>query len=215
MPKYFTAVFLTFFLLSATNAHALPITQADAFSYGDNLAIYDAATGIKWMDFGVNNGASVNDVLDNLHTIYKGWRLPSEAEVRNLWSNLFNNNDDKYQIFSLWGANKSPHDHSPYFCSGYFFDATGHIGSGWFGENGSIVNEWTTDKYYLDGVVSNGVYVDQHWMYDPTDPYFSFSGTFELSTLLVQDTTTVPEPSPLLMFSLGLLGLGFARRITR
>jgi hypothetical protein len=57
----------------------------------------DTNTGLVWMDFGVNNGISYNEVkgyVENEATLlgvdYSMWRLPTVEEVYSMWANLAN-----------------------------------------------------------------------------------------------------------------------------
>lgn len=218
MFKHFTFALLTVLSLAAASAHALPIQNADAFENGDQLAAYDPSTGITWMDFGVNNGNSFNTVIDALNTVYEGWRLPTETEVRDLWGKLAASViDNNYEIFSLFGANKVPSkDHLPYLCYGNFIDDNGFIAHGSFLENGNIINDFGADKYYSDGALTGGVYASQSIKYNRNNPYFNFGGTAEISTLLVRNTNvSVSEPSSFILLAMGLLSLGIFRRKLR
>ena len=220
MFKHLTLTLLTIF--SIANAQALPIIQADAFSAGDNKAIIDTSTGLTWLDFGVNKAMSFNDVMDKLNTTYVGWRLPTQNEVYSLWDRLLTgiSSDDGYEIFDIWGANRGPHDHSPYSAWGYFIDDNGYLGHGALLETGNVVENTYggPDKYYLDGTVEGGVYLGAGKVYDGSLSYYPFNmGIEEISTLLVRDTavtnsTSVPEPSAILLFGLGLFGLALSRR---
>jgi len=57
----------------------------------DNDSFIDATTGLEWMDFGINNGRSFNDVVSNLSDSgdYAGWRLPTYDEVFDMWHHAF------------------------------------------------------------------------------------------------------------------------------
>jgi hypothetical protein len=66
-------------LLSTATAQALPIIEADAFTAGDNQAMQDTTSGLIWMDHGVNSSKSFNQVVSELDTTYKDWRLPTPA----------------------------------------------------------------------------------------------------------------------------------------
>lgn len=212
-----TLIVLTF----TANCSALPIVNADALVSGDNNAIIDTDTGIKWLDFGINNGSSFNSVINSLSTTYQGWRLPTESEVRNLWSKLTAiDSADQYQIFSLWGANKTPQDHLPFLSWGYFIDNNGYLGHGSFMETGTVLASFGSGKYYQDGSIIGGVSAGSGVKYDGSNYYqFSADGNDEISTLLVKDdthsstlSTEVPEPSMLTLLVLSLIGVSLSRR---
>jgi hypothetical protein len=204
--------------LAAVNTQALPIIDTDAFSEGDKKAILDTTTNLTWLDFGVTKATSFNQVMNNLNTTYQGWRLPTETEVRNLWSTLFptSNNGDPYEIFSLWGANIAPSDNLPYLCWGYFIDDNGYLGHGSILETGTGINGYGAKKYYQDGSIVNHVAQGNGKKYDGSSfPLFNY-GTGEISTLLVKDASVtsvnVPEPSALILMTLGCLALFLGRR---
>src|SRR5690606_18061396 len=112
-------------LLIASTAQAIPFTNADAFIDGDGKAICEIDTGLFWLDFGITNNKSFNDIQAELDTTYAGWRLPTENEVKKLWNALWLNGGpdergyhreyherlerDAYydDIFSLWGFNET------------------------------------------------------------------------------------------------------------
>ncbi len=52
----------------------------------------DTLTGLAWLDFGVNNRRSYNDISTQLVIggDYFGWRLPTSSEVYTLWHNVAN-----------------------------------------------------------------------------------------------------------------------------
>src|SRR5690554_5423124 len=112
-------------LLIASTAQAIPFTNADAFIDGDGQAICEIDTGLFWLDFGITNNKSFNDIQAELDTTYAGWRLPTEQEVKKLWNGLWLNggpDENGYHreyheklernayyddIFSLWGINSA------------------------------------------------------------------------------------------------------------
>lgn len=44
---------------------------------GDRKAVLDSTTGIEWLNLTQTNGLSVNQVISQLDTTFKGWRLPT------------------------------------------------------------------------------------------------------------------------------------------
>lgn len=53
-------------------------------SGGDTLATLDTNTGLEWLDLSQTMGKSLSDVTSLLSTTYKGWRLPTVAEITKL-----------------------------------------------------------------------------------------------------------------------------------
>lgn len=170
----------------------LPLTKTDAFSAGDGKAVRDTNTNLIWLNFGINNGLSFNQIMSELNTTYQGWRLPTEQEVRDLWSRLFASNvssDDPYQVFRIWGANRKPANQQPYLSWGYFLDSQGFIAHASFIEEGTTRNP-NRDPFFADGVVKSYIVASKEAKYDGSDkPPFNFEGTMEMSTLLVKENT--------------------------
>lgn len=194
----YKAVFL--FLISfSLFTHAVTIENFDAFQPSDNLAIRDSQTGLVWLDFGVNNGESINSVVHGLSGIYSDWRLPTEAEVTDFWGRLAL--IDLEGIFDVWGANKTPADRLPYLAWGYFIDNDGYLGAAYIKEMPQPLRSLSFSGYYENSVITLGVekkIIDVK--YDGSNYYlFDLDGAAEISTLLVKKME-VKEPSLLLLF---------------
>ena len=58
----------------------------------DEDSFIDTQTGLEWMDFGINNHQSFNEVSSQLGAggEYEDWRLPSIDEVYTMWHNVAN-----------------------------------------------------------------------------------------------------------------------------
>ncbi len=206
-------------------AQALPIIQADAFVKGDNKAVQQISNGLIWLDFGITNSQPVIDVINQLNSTYIGWRLPTETEVFNLFSELGQNagsiqarpglnhwaNLDVSGIFDIWGSNAIESDD----------DGNGY----------SYRHEYATAWYFSD---NNALYRGSLFDYKRSDYGTNYShNSIEIygfsahsyewihyfrweshSTFLVKTGTlsSVPEPTSLFLLVLGLLGLTVARR---
>lgn len=193
-------------VLLSTQVKALPFVNADAFTNNDNLAMRDLESGLVWLDFGVNNGESINSVVDNLSGTYSEWRLPTEAEVKGLWAKLVGNNATVglWELFNIWGANKTPTEHLPYLSWGYFLGDDGFLGAASILEKADASG--STGGYYGNSIaVAN---IDSRIIdlkYDGSDYYlFDLDGAFEISTLLVKKAN-FSEPSSLFLLCLALL----------
>ena len=75
-------------LVIATLAAGLISTQASAAFVstdwkvaGDKGAVLDEDTGIEWLNLKYSDKKSVATVVSELGSVYKGWRLPTNAEV--------------------------------------------------------------------------------------------------------------------------------------
>ncbi len=207
-PIYkFVFLFLVFL---STAAHSITVENFDAFQKSDNLAMRDVETGLVWLDFGVNNGESINSVVSNLNGIYAGWRLPTESEVVSFWERLAI--ADLTGIFDLCGANKTPSDNLPYLAWGYFVDEEGYLGAAYIKEEPNplrqTLNVNSTANRIIAGIEKKIIDVK----YDGSDYYlFNLDGAAEISTLLVKKTE-VNEPSLLMLVF--LIAFVFIRRIS-
>jgi hypothetical protein len=198
----YKSIFLFLIFFSGV-AHSVTIENFDAFQQNDNLALRDVDTGLVWLDFGVNNGESINSVVNNLSDAYSGWRLPTEAEVINFWDRLAVS--DLTNIFAFWGANKTPDDHLPYLAWGYFIDEDGYLGAAYIMEESEPLRQFSSrsnseNKKIIVGIDKKIIDVK----YDGSDYYlFELDGAAEISTLLVKKTE-VNEPSLLMLFIMAL-----------
>lgn len=235
MRKMITRLAACFALTAAASTQALPIVQADAFAVGDNKAALETSTGLVWMDFGVNstyhNPVSILTVADNLETLYPGWRLPTESEVRHLWHNLFGNLAVYYnhwsegtpsEVYSLsdWDNNEQQTFQEISNIFGSYQTWVGINRYGVEGGSDDFIAHYSLGHFFTDAgnigeilfwTPIQGVHTSVATLYlnsDASDPLF-VSGT-----LLVK-SNKVPEPSSLMLLSFGLLGLGFARRTAK
>lgn len=221
-------------LLSATS-QALPIVQADAFTADDNKAVLETNTGLVWMDFGVNltrdftSDMLLPNIVNNLSTTYKGWRLASEAEVNHLWFSLFGS-----QVIPV--SNTGPHEYNledwdgvllPHFQEiadvfGYTWDGLASINpTGQEGASIDYINKAAIAHFYTaDGNLGSFKFFTPHSGAGVNLSHTTLNTNdlvpreFAYGAMLVKDTS-VPEPSAFILLSLGLLGLGIARRATK
>jgi len=205
------------------------ITQAGLIIDTDNDSFIDASTGIEWMDFGVNNIYSYQYVAENIgvNQEYFGWSLATEQQVLELWVNAFfglgaDENDMRLgssrqylvvdatpissqlgqrtvfdDIFDVMGFNvsyKLPFVSDSKTALGYFENSSGGL---------SYANYTNNEIQGVDRV-----------MVDGRGKYFSDKITGESisqSTMLVRSALSVPEPSTLAIFAIGIIGLASRR----
>lgn len=205
-----TLSFIALFISSTSQA--LPIVEADAFAAGDNKAIYDLSSDLTWMDFGVTNGKSVNQIISELSSTYLGWRLPTDAEVNNLWGKLFSESWEPFyaghhyssadtalveNIMNVFGYNYQEWNWPRSEAAGFYLSSTGKL------------------KY---ATISN-YYTHSHATVSHLDDYYDHEATKNdvqglwWSTLLVKQAQ-VSEPNSLFLLGLGLI-LCRARRYIR
>ncbi|WP_331344889.1 hypothetical protein [Cellvibrio sp. UBA7661] len=203
MSKLIYKTVFLFLMLCSGEAKCLTIENVDAFHQNDNLAVRDVDTGLVWLDFGVNNGASINSVVDSLNSVYSGWRLPTEAEVISFWDKL--SVSDLTNIFDFWGANKTPADNLPYLSWGYFVDNEGYLGAAYIMEEPSALRGATTMSFSGGKIVAGIEKKIIDMKYDGSNYYlFDLDGAAEISTLLVKKIE-VAEPSLLYLVLLILI----------
>lgn len=205
MFKSLHTLFAALVLVGASSAQALTIVDADAFAAGDHKAVHDTASGLTWLDYGITNNKSYHQVVSELGSTYAGWRLPTETEVKTLWSNLFSalpgwNADGMGTGWAYYSGDTT--FITDIFGTNYDFGGGSIYDLGWFkGDDSGL-------KY---AYISNG----GSQMYGPGIDYAQYGYADEVtpyySTLLVK-TSNVPEPSAIFLMALGLFGLGYARR---
>ena len=89
------------------------LIEADWKSSGDNLAVYDTRTGIKWLDLSVTRNMSILQVNELLETEYKGYMLATREQTAELIKSMFpevssalsNNMNGYYNINHISSAN--------------------------------------------------------------------------------------------------------------
>lgn len=191
----------------------------------DNSFI-DTSTRLEWMDFGINNNYSFNQVVAQLELggEYYGWSLPTGEQVRIMWANAFlgigANNEKINLIDNDFTVQDGENEIGSVFTetlNAMSFNLIEHAGSiderktgygRYIGDNGMSRVQL---KHYTDlqGINSNYDQVE----YD-SGRFSDFDRVLEKnSTLLVKVLTKVdvPEPPTLAVFILGGLGL-VARR---
>lgn len=218
--------------LIAHHSQALPFIDADGFVAGDKKAIYETSTGLTWLDFGVTQNKSYNQVIAELDSTYFGWRLPTESEVKNLWNNTINtqtrppfsdynheyieNSNAQFyykDIFGLWGANVIEINQlkSDNLFKLFFYYSSGMLLS----DEGNLI----AISIWEDSALLNYLQPNENWIHDV------FAGTTEInpldpnaisiysSTLLVKDASVIktPEPTPISILFCGLIILATKR----
>jgi hypothetical protein len=223
------------FILSASCL--VNVANAGLISDTDNKSFIDETTGLEWMDFGINNNLTFNDVLLELEIggLYDGWELASEQQVLTLWNNIYFSqvdgvNSGQFSAYAensaLWESYNDIIGHNS-----YWLDVTGEFfrtNEGFFvGDNGNIKKASYSEITDINSVrgyanlYDNAPYVLPPLCFDPScGAYPNGYGQQNISrandenegysTLLVK-TTEVPEPSTLAVFALGMIGLASRR----
>lgn len=58
----------------------------DLNNLNDKLVVLDTSTGIEWLRLQSTRNKTMNQVISQLETNYKGWRLPTHDEVKDMYT---------------------------------------------------------------------------------------------------------------------------------
>ena len=107
MFKKITAV-TVFMLFSVSQSAHAAFLEVDWKTAGDQAILHAEDTGKYWLKLSETHNLSYNDVVAKLDTDFKGWRLPTQQEVRQIYQDLLvpfvvgqNNNFAHYGINSV------------------------------------------------------------------------------------------------------------------
>jgi hypothetical protein len=232
LPMKFNTLLIITLALTSTFSNAGLITDTN------NNSFIDEATGIEWMDFGVNNQYTYNEVVSLLGEglQFSGWRLPTEREALDLWYNAFQDfpssfytnyrRDGLYNDTYLHGGTLNSRytydgDPKPYFSPwDEEFDAMG-FNSVW--RAGTEQQQKISQGLFLnsEGNIATLKYTnithanENDWVssYGATGQQNMLKGRIDTSysAMLMK----VPEPSTLAIFALGVMGLVSRRLKTK
>ena len=184
-----------------------------------NSSYIDTDTGLEWMDFGINNYQSFNDVEANLATTWAGWSLATEEQVLTLWSNAFHDKGSStdfessvggtYAIYSDYGDAGVGSVHEATFdAMGSLSIDFGERAFGWFEDDAgglSYVHFLDATRFLSRDIVFAAGRGE-------LNSHARAATILSDSTMLVRiAATSVPEPTSLGLLALGL-ALGFSRR---
>jgi len=192
-----------------------------------NSSFIDQTTGFEWMDFGVNNNDSYNTVISQLGAggTYEGWRLASQDEVYDLWTNAFTGlgADSERNAGNLYGRNQVfDQDSADNTVLDSIFSMMGYnrlsytYGASFlpvFESFGLFAVSDTNSYGYLS--LKDQDYSRGSWSDSVIIGIGNGTALFDIaqertSTMLIRDSgplTSVPEPSSIAIMSLSLLGL--------
>jgi hypothetical protein len=209
--KKINAALTGLLLLVTTSSNAGLITDTT------NDSFIDETTGLEWMDFGVNNKHTYNEVTGLLATTYSGWSLATETEVTTLYRNAFagtatwifeSANGDIYARYAAKLIERKTQFDATMTTMGYNgWTVNTSLSLGLFqdDEGGMSVVEVSNSTIKNDYVEiwGRGTNYSYYRDYRERDSYF-------YSTMLVRPAM-VPEPPTLTILALGLLGLASRR----
>jgi MYXO-CTERM domain-containing protein len=90
MKKTFCAALV---IASASFSHfaSADLVEADWQNAGDNKAVLDTSSGLTWLDFTETHFYTRGDLLNDLSSVFSGWRLPTANEVSSLMAGAMPN----------------------------------------------------------------------------------------------------------------------------
>jgi len=196
-------------LLTTVQVNATLI-ERDYRNNGDGLITYDTETGFEWLDLTETLGVSYNIVSSKLGAgnDLEGWQYGTAAQVASFFdsaggsgvyeSHSSSHNDVTEIIIPLWGET--------YGDSGYrqsnFLTGTSHV-------SGMHLSGGVTD-YYGNYEYPNSTQDIIRFAYvDFAQP--DYAGNRLTGSALMR-ISSVPEPSTISLFALGLLGLAYSRK---
>lgn len=217
--------------------------QAGLITDTSESTFIDQSTKLEWMDFGINDSHSYNEVKSLLTTTYSGWALATSAQVFNLWHNAFSgvgSHADRINAsgptFAYYNNTSSTNtDMLEVFAKmGYSFN-NGSGSHGWFANNDGLLDYVHFYRYGLSDAESSRQTAQVYGPNTDNDSNMSTKNSY-YSTMLVRKADIVsptpmlfnvrnlprplnvvveaPEPSTLIIFSLGIVVL-FSRRYTQ
>jgi len=212
MKFKFLNIILAGFILSASCL--VNISNAGLITDTDNNSFIDETTGLEWMDFGVNNSHTFDQVKGLLSTTYAGWTLATQTEVLTLWHNAF---ADDATTISISDSGARYADYRVFTTVGRlaYKDIYVKMGDrkydmlGWFEDDtGSLSYTY----YNVSGIPTlNTLVYGRGINYDAERDK---SGSANSTMLVRTSLESVPEPSTLAIFALGILGL-VSRRLKK
>lgn len=191
----------------------------------DNDSFIDISTNLEWMDFGINVNQSYDYVASQLGVdgIYEGWAIANRNQVSTMLANAFMGLGAEYENLNHNGPGELRVDDGFNVVGSVIKDIQEKMGTN------ITYNEGTSDEYiwnqgfFVDGNIvrrfdievytgsvrdlTHSDYVDLHNQ-DVTGWKWQ-SHTYR-STMLVK-SASVPEPTTLTIFALGIMGLGIRR----
>lgn len=208
-----TLVFFSFNLLSAAQANLI---ESDIYADGSNKGFTIEGSNLQWMDFGINNHLSYQEVITQLGFggEYEGWQLATREQVYNMWNTAFApfeqtaeyfEFDNNFGFNQLHTAHKGTLYDNVFAAMGYNQEIIGRNGLTRTTAVGVFKSHPDFFSYIEYGQSANDFdqFYDYATLYDEQN--YTDTTSFEVSTLLVR-STSVPEPSTWLIILIGMIG---------
>lgn len=197
---------------------------------GDAQAVLHEETGIEWLNVTHTMGMSIDEVTGEMNGQFSGWRLPSIAEINEMYSDFFNIHGQlsdtavnyvgvpeavASQYISLFGETYSSGDH--YSIVNHLGSVEGYTYQSYVRYGGSDIlygnREYgsnTAGSAYNVGVflVSDGGTT----LSSQNDPSLNQNNPNYAEAGAGPGATSVPEPTSLAILGAGLMGFAFSRR---
>tara|TARA_R110000737_G_scaffold351475_1_gene393850 strand:- start:15877 stop:16572 length:696 start_codon:yes stop_codon:yes gene_type:complete len=219
------------FLIIIKLALISTFVNAGIITNTNNNSFINETTGLEWMDFGINNVMTFREVSDELRSggKYEGWSIASETQVKALWHELYFSTAETYYAHSFFAStNNNPLWKDYLSIMGFnelrqdpanlMRDSLGIF----LGDDSNLKIATYHEDIYSNNVQAHAALWDLYvtlppLCYDPScGPYpngysqqneeRANSSYLGYSTLLVRNKS-VPEPSTLAIFALGIMGL--------
>ena len=213
-----TSVFVITLACGVSNVGAILFSSDSTF--GTDTITLDTDTGLQWLDVPLSTAFTYGEILDELQPggIFDGYRLATEDEVLTLWGNSGINT-------GLLGSFVSE-NYNPIVDLMSFVGITSHNGN----LGGGISFDFTFGNF--DNGIVHGQPVEEGTRITLAgisavpfqESNFDFTGRASFGTVpfgndntshgswLVVASASVPEPSIIILFATGLIGLGFTLR---
>ena len=204
--KFTWALLLTAWMSTANATLITELSERDWRSDGDKLLTYDSSTGLEWLDLTVTVDKSILDTEQEEFFVSGEFRWATFSEIDGIFDAVIDGHDNRVSIepeeiargirfIDLFGDTGQPNRNS--YSRGF---TRGPITTG-------------GDFVYGDAMVRNNLYVVLVEVKGPSVVTYLQSGSLKApyyGSWLVR-STSVPEPSTVILLLLGLAGLSFAR----
>lgn len=209
--KMAIAISLTSILSFSASAE---LFNTDWLKEGDNLVISDSESSLEFLKLTKTDGLSYQNVVSQLSTTYRGWRVATVFEAVSLIRSATGLTD--------WGVSslKRAVDLEPHYLLGMTHMSGGTLAASYFSygltseaandTNNKMVGIYTYDdaRYSEQRNANDAVH-----LYPGNSSYSTSEASAQRGTWLVRDTSNIENVSaPLAFSSLALLSFGLARR---
>lgn len=201
-----------FSVLTMCNVSYASLILEDLNNLGDNLVVKDTESSLEWLNLALTKNMGIGEALDN----YNQHRLATKTEIESLFNQVFTNFSPNYEGYSSSDWDGLAIEDSVY--NEHYEeleDWQSLFGSWFFNDNnfsyGRYFNEDKTLVYTL-GARNSTIDVNSYiaGIEDPASLQDIYSAS-EVYALFLVKSSSVPEPSTLAIFALGIMGLASRR----